>query len=148
MPRQILSDRGTEFQGRFQELCVIACIDHRLASAYSQPHQGLVERLSLTFGKALRKHTQEDTQTWDGQLLWTLCGHNGSQSSTRCSPYRLLFGRDIALPMDRALPAAPAAAQSAGTPPAEQVQDQQVQQQEQLEQARTNLEKAQAQQQL
>ncbi|KAL4427931.1 hypothetical protein ABPG75_002020 [Micractinium tetrahymenae] len=150
-PRIVMSDRGGEFQGEFEELCQSALIDHRLASAYSPTTSGLVERFNMTVGRALRRHAQEDPETWDEHLPWILCGYNGSiQSSSRFSPYRLMFGREPNLPLDNILPppadADPPTADEGGQED-DGMEAREALQQQQLEQARANIERAQANQQ-
>jgi hypothetical protein len=148
-PQIIQTDRGGEFQGRFDELCQKCLIDHRLSSAYTPNVNGLCEKFNDTVGKALRRHAQADPSTWDEHLPWIVLGYNASiQASTRHSPFRLLYGREPSLPLDNLLPPPRPAEGTDLTLTDAEVEARERAQQEQTQQALANIERAQAQQQL
>jgi len=99
-PAEVVTDQGGEFQGEFQELLDKFHIDHRLTSPYHPQANGLTERFNQTLTKSLIKMTQENEEEWDKQLPTVLLGYRATiQASTRYTPYHLLHGREMTLPM-------------------------------------------------
>ena len=90
-PREVLTDRGGEFQAEFDDLLTKHEITHRLASRDHPQTDGLANmkrslRKSLCDGGGLR---------WDELLPYVAMGYKMStHKSLRYSPYSLLFGRD------------------------------------------------------
>ena len=99
-PAEEVTGQGGEFQGEFQELLDKFHIDHRLTSPYHPQANGLTERFNQTLTKSLIKMTQENEEEWDKQLLTVLLGYRATiQASTRYTPYHLLHGKEMMLPM-------------------------------------------------
>jgi hypothetical protein len=88
-PADVVTDRGGEFQGAFQELLQQCFVNHRLTSAGHPQADGAAERLLVRVVKAaLRKHCGGRTDIWDLQLPWLVLAYRCSpQASTRYSPH-------------------------------------------------------------
>ncbi|GAQ83945.1 hypothetical protein KFL_001690230, partial [Klebsormidium nitens] len=98
---EIVTDRGGEFGGVFQELLDRSHIDHRSTSSHHPQANGLSERIVGVVKGALRKwclgHAAEQ---WDVYLPWVAMGYRFSAQASLggFSPYMLLFGREPVLP--------------------------------------------------
>ena len=100
-PAEVISDQGGEFQGDFQDLLDRLCIDHRMTSPYHPQANGLTERFNQTCVRSLRKMTQT-TANWDLELPTVLLGYRASvQASTQYTPFHILHGQDMQLPMQQ-----------------------------------------------
>ena len=98
---EVISDQGGEFQGAFQDLLDRLCIDHRMTSPYHLQANGLTERFNQTCIRSLRRMTQT-TADWDRELPTVLLGYRASvQASTRYTPFHILRGQDMQLPMQQ-----------------------------------------------
>jgi hypothetical protein len=100
-PAEVITDRGGEFQGQFQELMEQACIDHRVTSANHPQADGLAERAVQTIKEALRKACLDkgDAGAWEDGLAWALLGYRCSpQRSTGMSPYYMLYAQHPTIP--------------------------------------------------
>ena len=61
----------------------------------------MVERFNSTLKRLLRKLTQTHNTEWDECLPFVLWAYSGTiHSTTGFSPYHLLFGREMRLPLD------------------------------------------------
>ncbi len=69
-PAEVVTDRGGEFQGAFQQLLQQCFVDHRLTSTGHPQADGGAERLVQVVKAALRKHCKEAERSddWDLQL--------------------------------------------------------------------------------
>jgi hypothetical protein len=100
-PAEVLTDRGSEWGGRFEELLQRCLIDHRHTSANHPQADGLAERAVGTCKRALRKMVEQGgtVASWAEHLPWLALGHNASpQKSTGFSPMHLLFARTPTVP--------------------------------------------------
>ncbi len=98
---EVVTDRGTEFEGPFHQLLTDCLIDHRTTSPNHPQADGLAERCVQTVKKALAKHVAQRKQLddWDVQLHWVGLGYRVSgQASTGLSPYQLLYGVQPVIP--------------------------------------------------
>ena len=100
-PVEVVSDQGGEFKGDFQELLDKCGIDHRLTSAYHPQANGMTERANQTIQRALIKMVENDPHNWDKQIPTVLMGYRASkQASTKYSPFFMLHGHDMVLPLN------------------------------------------------
>ncbi|GJP69099.1 hypothetical protein CLOP_g25728 [Closterium sp. NIES-67] len=99
---EVLTDQGTEFQGSFAELLKEAGITHRVTSRYHPQSDGLIERMIHTIKKGLRVYREQKKREWDTELPWVLAGYRFAKRSALkdMSPYHLLYGRELVLPVD------------------------------------------------
>ncbi|KAG6921236.1 hypothetical protein G0U57_009227, partial [Chelydra serpentina] len=95
LPREILTDQGTNFtSGLLQQVCGLLGVKQLRTSVYHPQTDGLVERFNRTLKEMLHKFPPEDLCQWD-QLLppLLLAVREVPQSSTKFSPFELLYGR-------------------------------------------------------
>lgn len=100
-PAEVLTDRGTEFEGAFEDLLQKCLVDHRTTSASHPQADGLAERAVQTVKRALRKLSVEkgSIAEWDVDMHWVAMGYRCSvQESTGFSPYALLYGVPPTIP--------------------------------------------------
>ena len=98
---EVVTDQGSEFEGEFDELLFRCMIDHRHTSAGRPQADGLAERAVQTIKRSLRKFcaSKANKGEWDMHVAWAVLGYNCSvQSSTKYSPYELLFGHKPVIP--------------------------------------------------
>jgi len=98
---EVVTDRGTEFQGDFAALLQENFIDHRITSAEHPQADGLAERCVQTFKNGLNKMTADKgtKDDWDDELAWVAFGYRASpQMSTGYSPFELLYARTPVVP--------------------------------------------------
>jgi hypothetical protein len=102
-PAEVLTDQGTEFQGEFQVLCDKVLINHRTTSRDHPEVDGLAERVVQTMKKALHKYGLQNGHLGDCdiQSSWLAMGYRFSHQASLASfsPYFLLYGRNLNLPM-------------------------------------------------
>ena len=64
----------------------------------------MVERLNRTIGMMLRLYENQDKSNWDEWLPLCNMAYNGSvHSSSGYSPFFLMYGRDLRLPIELVL---------------------------------------------
>ena len=104
-PLQIVSDNGKENINYIMRKTLEELNVHHVTTSYYHPQSnGKVERLHRTMNDILAKKIGENRQSWDlyiNQMLAAL-RFNVSES-TKFSPYYLLYGRDVILPLDNIL---------------------------------------------
>ncbi|KXZ55384.1 hypothetical protein GPECTOR_3g510 [Gonium pectorale] len=94
-PAEVVTDRGGEFQGAFEQLLQQRFVDHRCTSAGHPQADGLAERMVQVVKAAICKHSMESgsSDKWDEYLPWLALAYRCSpQASTRYSPYELMSG--------------------------------------------------------
>jgi hypothetical protein len=106
VPRALHSDQGTEFLSKlFEETCRVFQIDKTKTSPWRPQSDGLVERLNRTVGSMLRQYVNKDQTDWDTWLPLVSMAYNSTvQYSTKFSPYYLMYGREMTLPIELVLP--------------------------------------------
>jgi hypothetical protein len=101
-PRKIITDRGSCFTAQtIQDM--FSKMDIEVAFVVAGHHQsnGLVERWNRTLMDILRKASDEYTSNWDEKLpLLCLAYRACIHAATGETPFRLNFGRDVALPKE------------------------------------------------
>ena len=93
---EVVTDRGSEFEGEFAALLEQALVDHRVTSREHPQADGLTERAVQTFKRALRRRCQDTKigDQWDEDLPWIMLGYNCSvQAASGFSPYQLLHAQ-------------------------------------------------------
>ena len=97
---EVVTNQGRELQGEFQSLLDSCYIDHRLTSPHHPQSNGLTERFNETLSIALRKMVQDHPEDWDMHVPSILLGYRASiQASTQYSPFFLLHGYEMPLPV-------------------------------------------------
>ena len=95
VPGVVITDQGTEFQGKFHTLLAAQEITHRVISRENPQADGLAERMVQTLKQSLRRCLLDQSWgvPWDDILPYVALGYRISkQKSTGFSPYFLLYG--------------------------------------------------------
>ena len=105
-PRSILTDKGQCFMAKLiQELCKIFQITKMTTSSYHPQTNATCERFNSFILQSLRAYCNRDQDIWPEILPSILLAYRSTPAteSTQYSPYYLLFGREMCLPIDIAL---------------------------------------------
>lgn len=105
-PSCVITDRGTAFTARLLEkVFQLSCTTHRKTTAYHPQTNGLTERLNKTMTDMLSMYIDVQHKTWDEVLPYVTFAYNtATQETTRFTPFRLLYGRDVQTMLDAMLP--------------------------------------------
>ncbi len=98
--KRIITDKGSSFTSHSlsQELNRLG-VQHVLATTERPQTNGLVERSNRTLVSVIKSFINVDQNNWDEHLpSATLCINTAKQSSTRCSPFELVYGRPATMP--------------------------------------------------
>lgn len=99
IPREIISDRGTEFvSSTMQQVCKLLKITHLTSTAYHHQTIGSLENTHKNLITYLRIQTenQSDWSTW--LQYWCFAFNTTVHTETRYSPYELVFGKYCNIP--------------------------------------------------
>ena len=101
-PNEIHTDQGRQFESQlFQNLCQLMEIKKTRTTPYHPQSDGLVERYNRTLCTMLSHYCNDKQNNWDKYLQSVMMAYRASpQKSTGYSPYYVLFGRNIRLPID------------------------------------------------
>ena len=96
------SNQGREFVNQLnRNLFQFSGVEQHISSAYHPQSNGLDEQSNQTISRALLKYINEDQDDWDEQLECILFSYRTSvHSSTKFSPFYLMYGRDPVLPIE------------------------------------------------
>lgn len=99
---QIHSDQGREFESElFKEICNLLGIQKTRTCPYRPQSDGLVERTNRSLIQMLSIFVNENRNDWDDHLPYLLMAYRSTMhDSTGCSPYKMLFGRELTGPLD------------------------------------------------
>jgi len=103
-PKCILSDNGTNFRSRIiQNLCEAWGIKHKFLSPY-HPQANITERVNRNIRAVLSSYVAQKHSAWDEYLpAVALALRTAVSETTGYSPAMLTYGREMRLPLDRAL---------------------------------------------
>ncbi|CAG2190886.1 unnamed protein product [Mytilus edulis] len=105
-PRTLLSDRGRNFVSNLvKALSELFNIKRHLTSSYHPQTNGACERMNSVILQALRAYTKDQQDDWYDVLPGILMAYRATPAtqSTDYSPFFLLYGREMTLPIDTAL---------------------------------------------
>ena len=96
------SDQGREFVNQLNHnLFQLAGIEQRISAAYHPQSNGLDERSNQTISRAIMKYINDEQDDWDEDLDCIVFSYRTSvHSSTKFSPFYLMYGRDPVLPIE------------------------------------------------
>uniref|UniRef100_A0A5S6QK45 Integrase catalytic domain-containing protein n=1 Tax=Trichuris muris TaxID=70415 RepID=A0A5S6QK45_TRIMR len=102
VPETIHTDQGAQFESAlFQSMCAELGIHKTRTTPYHPSGNGQVERMNRTLGNMLAKSVEENQRQWDLTLPKVMMAYRASvQSSTRETPYAMVFGEQCRLPED------------------------------------------------
>ena len=102
VPRVIHSDQGPDFESNlFQEMCCLLETDKTRTCPYHPQSDGMIERFNRTVAQMLATFVKGNRRDWDEHLPYLMLAYRSTlHESTRCSPNMMVFGRDLALPID------------------------------------------------
>lgn len=88
-----------------QILCKIFQVTRHVRSSYHPQSNVVCERINSTLAQSLRAYFQDNQTSWEEILPSILMAFRMSPStqSTGFSPYYIVFGKEISLPLDVAL---------------------------------------------
>ena len=100
VPKSIISDRGKEFMADLMtEICKMIGIEKLNSTAFHHQTLGQVENRHKNLGEFLRIYCSDKQKQWSEWIPYWKFGYNTTvHTSTRYSPYELIFGRDCRLP--------------------------------------------------
>jgi transposase InsO family protein len=106
IPKIIHSDQGIEFcSAVYTEMCKVLGIDETKTSSYRPLSNDMVERMNRVVGSMIRQFVDYTQSDWDMYLPLLSMAYNSTiHSSTGFSPNKLMFGRELHLPLDLVLP--------------------------------------------
>ena len=109
MPRWIHSDQGRNFESElFSELCGLLEIHKTRTTPYHPQSDGMVERFNRTCQQMLKCFINENRDDWDDHLPYIMLAYRSSpHESTGMSPNLMMFGEELARPIDLMVGAPP-----------------------------------------
>ena len=85
----------------FKEMCNRLRIDKMVTTAYRPQSDGLVERSNRSIQAMLRAYVNRYQNDWDDLLALVVCAYCATpHASMGKSPYRMLYGREMTMPID------------------------------------------------
>jgi hypothetical protein len=101
VPKQILSDRGTQFTSHLWQQLQEALRTHlNFSLAYHPQIDGQTERTNPVLEDMLRACALQDQSGWDKRLPYAKFSYNNSyQASLKMSPFQALYGRSCRTPL-------------------------------------------------
>ena len=101
VPESLLTDRGGQFEsGLFKKLCEYFGLHKLRTTPYMPSADGQAERINRSFKDQIARILQQFDVTWDTVLKQVEFNYNSRvHSTTKYSPYFLMFGRHPRLPV-------------------------------------------------
>ena len=99
--RELHSDQGRNFESQLiQELCQIYGIHKTRTTPLHPQSDGFIERSFRTMNRLLKAAVEEQDKEWDEIIPFILSIYRCTpHSATKVSPYKILFGREMKLPL-------------------------------------------------
>lgn len=101
-PLRIHTDQGREFESQlFTQLCRLLEIEKSRTTPYRPQSDGMIERFNRTLQQMLAKFVKENHDDWEDHLPYLKSAYRTSvQERTKCTPNRIMLGRETSLPID------------------------------------------------
>jgi len=82
VPRQLLSDRSAEFEGKImKELCEVMGIDKLRTTSYHASCNGSIKRFHRTLNSVLGKVVSDNHRDWDEHVSYALGAYRATKDS-------------------------------------------------------------------
>jgi hypothetical protein len=100
-PECYLTDRASAYMGELtKEVCRLLGVKKCFTSSY-HAMSSLVERIHRTMATALSHYVNQQQDDWDINIPYIMTAYNATpQTSTKFSPYELLYGHKYAFPFN------------------------------------------------
>ena len=101
VPGEIHSDQGRNFEAHlFSDMCQLLGINKTRTTPYRPQSDGMVERFNRTLENLLAKYVQANQKDWDRYIPFVMMAYrSATHESTGYSPSKLMFGRELRLPV-------------------------------------------------
>jgi transposase InsO family protein len=102
VPKKLLTERGANFTSSLlQETCRLLRIKKLQTSSYNPQANGICERMHKLLIDMLSHFVRKDAKNWDEYVAYAVMAYRAMpHCSTNYSPYYLVFGRDMRLPIE------------------------------------------------
>ena len=102
IPVELHSDQGRNFEAQtFQEVCRLLGIHKTRITPYHPESDGMVERFNQTLENGLSLFVNDYQTDWDKHIPLLLMAYRTAEHGiTKVTPSRMMFGREIKLPVD------------------------------------------------
>lgn len=96
-PSIVITNRRTAFTAQLMQIFMtLSSTSRRKTTAYHPQTNGLTERINKTIADMLCLYVDVEHKTWYTILPYVMFGYNTvQQETTRMTPLRLLYGRDV-----------------------------------------------------
>jgi hypothetical protein len=108
-PQRILTDRGANFMSEVMHKVLQVFNIHKISTSPYHPQcDGMVEKFNSSLLKMLSCFVASNQNDWDIQIPYLLMAYRSAEhSTTKFSPFELLYGRRPTMPVDLAFHMAP-----------------------------------------
>ncbi|XP_015165374.1 uncharacterized protein K02A2.6-like [Solanum tuberosum] len=105
VPESIIIDNGANLNSHLmKEICEQFKITHRNSTAYRPQINGVIEAANKNIKRKLRKMI-DNYKSWHENLPYALLGYRTTiRTSTRATPYLLVYGTEIVIPAEVEIP--------------------------------------------
>jgi hypothetical protein len=102
VPKKLLTDRGANFTSALiKETCKLLKIQKLQTSSYHPQGNGICERMHKLLIDMLSHFVRKDAKDWDLFVPYAVMAYRSMpHCSTKYSPYYLVYGRDMRLPIE------------------------------------------------
>ena len=101
-PQYLHTDQGRNFESKLiKEVCELLGIKKTRTSPYHPRSDGMVERFNRMLEAMSSKYVSDNQKDWDVHLPLVMMAYRSSvREATTFTPYFMMFGRKICLPID------------------------------------------------